>query len=45
MTETKLISDEAKRQMNMIKHGLDFAHATEVLDSRYRLDISVVRAV
>jgi uncharacterized DUF497 family protein len=42
--ETKLIWDEAKRQMNLIKHGLDFADATEVLDSRYRLDISVVRA-
>ena len=44
MTETKLIWDEAKRQMDRIKHGLDFAHATEALDSLYRLDISVVRA-
>jgi uncharacterized DUF497 family protein len=35
--------DEAKRQANIAKHGLDFADAGEVLDSRYRLDIPVVR--
>jgi len=39
----KLIWDEAKRQSNLLKHGLDFADAPEVLDSRYRLDISIVR--
>lgn len=35
--------DEAKRQSNLAKHGLDFAEAGMVLDSRYRLDIPVVR--
>jgi uncharacterized DUF497 family protein len=39
----KLIWDEAKRQSNLLKHGLDFADAPEVLDSRYRLDISAAR--
>jgi len=39
----KLIWDEAKRQSNLLKHGLDFADAPAVLDSRYRLDISIVR--
>jgi len=38
-----LIWDESKRQSNLRKHGLDFAHAAEVLESRYRLDIAVVR--
>jgi len=28
---------------NLGKHGLDFANADVVLDSRYRLDVSVVR--
>ncbi|MDB5940242.1 MAG: hypothetical protein JWP77_2606, partial [Polaromonas sp.] len=40
--ETKLEWDEAKRYSNLIKHGLDFADAGEVLDSRFRLDIEVV---
>lgn len=35
--------DEAKRQANWVKHGLDFADAGEVLASRFRLDIPVVR--
>lgn len=39
----KLSWDEAKRQINLAKHGLDFAHAGEVLESRFRLDISVTR--
>lgn len=38
-----LIWDEAKRAENLARHGLDFADASEVLDSRYRLDIPVVR--
>lgn len=38
-----LIWDESKRQSNLRKHGLDFADADEVLDSRYRLDIAAVR--
>ena len=35
--------DEAKRQANLQKHGLDFADVGEVLESRYRLDIPVMR--
>lgn len=35
--------DEEKRRINLRKHGLDFADANEVLDSRYRLDVPVVR--
>lgn len=41
--ETRLIWDEAKRRANFEKHGLDFADAGLVMDSRYRLDIPVVR--
>ena len=41
--DTKLSWDETKRQINLRKHGLDFALAGVVLDSRYRLDIPVVR--
>lgn len=40
---TTLVWDETKRQSNLRKHGLDFADATEVLESRYRLDIAAVR--
>ncbi len=40
---TKLIWDEAKRAENLDKHGLDFADAGDVLDSTYRLDVTVVR--
>ena len=36
----RLIWDEAKRQSNLQKHGLDFSDAVEVLGSRFRLDIS-----
>ncbi len=39
-----LIWDEAKREANLAKHGLDFADATLVLKSAYRLDVRVVRA-
>ena len=41
--KTQLIWDEAKRMANLAKHGLDFAEAGIVLESRYRLDVSVVR--
>ena len=41
--KSRLIWDESKRQTNLSKHGLDFADAVEVLESRYRLDIAVVR--
>ncbi len=35
--------DENKRQRNLEKHGLDFANAECVLNSRYRLDVCVIR--
>ncbi|MFA7242656.1 MAG: BrnA antitoxin family protein [Sulfuricellaceae bacterium] len=38
-----MIWDEDKRLANIAKHGFDFVDACEVLDSRYRLDIPVVR--
>jgi uncharacterized DUF497 family protein len=41
--ETEMTWDEAKRQANLAKHGLDFASAGWVLDSSYRLDIPVTR--
>ena len=41
--ETRLSWDEAKRQANLRKHGLDFADAGVVLESRYRLEVAVVR--
>jgi len=40
----RLTWDETKRQSNVRKHGLDFADAAEVLESRYRLDIATVRS-
>ena len=39
----KLEWDEGKRQSNLLKHGLDFADAPEVLESRYRLDRPIAR--
>ena len=41
--QARLIWDETKRATNLIKHGLDFADASEVLDSHYRLDIAAAR--
>ncbi len=41
--KTKLIWDEAKRIENLRKHGLDFAQAHWVLDSRLRMDADSVR--
>lgn len=41
--EQKLIWDDAKRHANLAKHGLDFADAALVLESNYRLDVSVER--
>jgi len=38
--ETRLTWDEAKRRINLHRHGLDFADAGEVLNSRYRLDVA-----
>jgi hypothetical protein len=35
--------DEAKRQANLDKHGLDFMDAVWVLESSYRLDVQRVR--
>ena len=42
--DAKLSWDETKRPINLRKHGLDFALAGAFLDSRYRLDIPVVRS-
>lgn len=39
----RLTWDEAKRQANLAKHGLDFKDAAWVLDSRYRLDVVMAR--
>lgn len=39
----KLIWDETKRKANLVKHGLDFRDADEVLASRYRWDAEVIR--
>jgi uncharacterized DUF497 family protein len=39
----KLVWDEAKREANLAKHGLDFADAADVLESTYRFDVQVVR--
>ena len=41
--KTKLVWDEVKRHKNIQKHGFDFADASEVMDSRYRMDVPVVR--
>ena len=41
--ETHYSWNEAKRRTNLRKHGLDFRHAGEVLQSRYRLDIEIIR--
>lgn len=35
--------DESKRISNLAKHGLDFTEADEVLQSRFRLDVPVLR--
>ena len=40
---TQLRWDDAKRQANLDKHGLDFADAPMVLESPYRLDVESVR--
>ena len=40
---TRLTWDQVKRAANLRKHGLDFADAGEVLDSRYRMDVPVLR--
>jgi len=39
----RILWDEAKREANLHKHGLDFADAVLVLDSPYRLDVECVR--
>ena len=43
--KTELNWDETKRQANPTKHGLDFAKAVEVLESRYRLDSLATRNI
>ena len=39
--ELQLTWDQAKRQHNYSKHGLDFVHAREVLQSNYCLSVLV----
>jgi hypothetical protein len=41
--ETRYSWNEAKRQTNLRKHGLDFANANEVLESTFRLDVELIR--
>lgn len=41
--KSKLKWDESKRASNLVKHGLDFANASVVLDSVYRLDVDIFR--
>lgn len=36
---TRYLWDEAKRQANLDKHGLDFADADLVLNSDFRMDV------
>ena len=38
-----LVWDETKRIANLSKHGLDFADARQVLESRFRFDIETIR--
>lgn len=38
---TKLTWDHRKRQSNLLKHGLDFEHADEVLSSRFCLHLHI----
>jgi len=40
----QLTWDEGKRRVNLSKHGLDFSDALEVLESRFRLDVEIVRS-
>jgi len=39
---THILWDEAKRQANLYKHGLDFTDAVMVFESPYRLDVDSV---
>ncbi len=41
--KNNLIWDETKHQANLLKHGLDFADANEVLESHYRWDVQIIR--
>ena len=43
--EMRLVWDEVKRKTNLTRHGLDFADAGVVLESRYRLDLPVTRNI
>ncbi|PWR19805.1 BrnT family toxin [Zavarzinia compransoris] len=43
MSTPRLTWDEAKRAKNLAKHGLDFADAAWVLESDFRLDITITR--
>lgn len=37
--DTRILWDEAKREANLDKHGLDFIDALMVLENPYRLDV------
>lgn len=39
----QILWDDAKRQANLEKHGLDFIDAPKVLESPFRLDVKSVR--
>ncbi len=39
----RYVWDEAKRKLNLEKHGLDFTHADLVITSVYRLDVFSTR--
>ena len=39
--ELQITWDQAKRQSNYSKHGLDFVHAREVLQSNYCLSVLI----
>ncbi len=41
--EPVLTWDEAKREANLAKHGLDFADAGLVLESDIRMDVAAIR--
>jgi len=44
VSDAHILWDEAKRQANLDKHGLDFVDAVMVLESPYRLDVESVRS-
>ena len=35
--------DETKRRKNLVKHGLDFSDAGNVLENPFKLDVEIIR--